>query len=132
MEYLTPQQIMFIHYRLIEETGGSHGVRDLGALQAAAARPQATFDRNDLYPLLFAKAAALMESLIKNHPFVDGNKRTAITAVGVFLHSCGYLVDASQEELYRFTMEMANGGAGQEEAKEWFRTHSSQIRVKGS
>lgn len=77
---LTPQQILFIHYRLIESTGGAHGVRDIGALQAAAACPSATFDGEDLYPAPFAKAAALMESIIKNHPFVDGNKRTAITS----------------------------------------------------
>ncbi|KAF0217567.1 MAG: death on curing [Geobacteraceae bacterium] len=132
MEYLTPQQIMFIHYRLIEATGGTHGVRDLGALQAAAARPQATFDRNDLYPDLIAKAAALMESLIKNHPFVDGNKRTAVTAAGIFLRRNGFLVDASQKEIYRFTMEMAEGGAGQEEAEAWLRSHSSPIGEKGN
>lgn len=68
---LTPQQLLFIHYRLIETTGGGHGVRDLGALQAAAARPLATFDGDDLYPDIFEKAAALMESIIRNHPFVD-------------------------------------------------------------
>ena len=125
MDYLTPQQILFIHYRLIEATGGSHGVRDLGALQAAVARPQSTFDRNDLYPDLFAKAAALMESLIKNHPFVDGNKRTSITAAAVFLRRNGFLMAASQKEIYRFTMEMAESRAGLEEAETWLRTHSS-------
>ena len=119
MNYLTSQQILFIHYRLIETTGGSHGVRDLGALQAAAARPQASFGGEDLYPDLFAKAAAIMESLIKNHPFVDGNKRTAITATGIFLRRNGRLIEASQEELYSFTMAMAAGGAGFGEAKEW-------------
>ncbi|HEY6873117.1 MAG TPA: type II toxin-antitoxin system death-on-curing family toxin [Geobacteraceae bacterium] len=124
MDYLMPQQILFIHYRLIEATGGSHGIRDLGALQADVARPQATFDRNDLYPGLFAKAAALMESLIKNHPFVDGNKRTAITAAAVFLRRNGFLVDATQTEIYRFTMKMAEGVAGQKEAEAWLRTHS--------
>lgn len=127
MDYLTPQQILFIHYRLIEATGGSHGVRDLGALQPAVARPQATFDRNDLYPELFAKAAALMESLIKNHPFVDGNKRTSITAAAVFLRRNGFLVAASQKEIYRFTMEMAESSAGLEEAETWLRTHSSSV-----
>ena len=119
MNYLTSQQILFIHYRLIETTGGSHGVRDLGALQAAAARPQASFGGDDLYPDLFAKAAAIMESLIKNHHFVDGNKRTAITATGIFLRRNGWLIEASQEELYRFTMAMAAGGARFGEAKEW-------------
>lgn len=131
MEYLTPQQIMFIHYRLIETTGGPHGIRDLGALQAATARPGATFDRKDLYPDFFTKAATLMESLIKNHPFIDGNKRTAITAAGVFLRRNGLLVDASQEEVYRFIMEMAEGRAGHEAAEGWLRAHSRPIGEKG-
>ena len=127
MNYLTPQQILFIHYRLIETTGGSHGVRDLGALQAAAARPQATFGEEELYPDLRAKAAALMESLIKNHPFVDGNKRTAITATGVFLRRNGLVIRTSQEELYHFTMSMAAGGAGFEDAREWIAAKAQPV-----
>jgi len=124
MEYLTPQQLLFIHYRLIETTGGSHGIRDLGALQAAAARPQATFAGDDLYPDLFGKAAALMESVIKNHSFVDGNKRTAITAAGIFLHRNGCRLDASLDDLYRFTMAMATGSGGVKEDEAWFRAHA--------
>lgn len=124
MDYLTPQQVLFIHYRLIETTGGSHGVRDLGALQAAAARPRATFEGDALYPDLFAKAAALMESIIKNHPFVDGNKRTAITAAGVFLQRNGSHLEATHDELYRFTMAMAEGRAKVKDAEEWFRAHA--------
>ncbi len=123
MDCLTPQQILFIHYRLIETTGGSHGMRDLGALQAAAARPRASFGGDELYPDLFAKAAALMESLIKSHPFVDGNKRTAITAAGIFLQRNGWRLEASQDDLYRFTMAMATGREGVKDAEEWFRIH---------
>ena len=71
MEYLTPEQILFLHARLIEETGGGEGVRDVGLLLSAIARPQASFDDKDLYPDIFSKAAALMDSLIRNHPFLD-------------------------------------------------------------
>lgn len=124
MPSLTPQQLLFIHYRLIETTGGSHGVRDLGALQAAASRPLATFGGEDLYPDPFAKAAALMESLIRNHPFVDGNKRTAITAAGILLRRSGHLLETSQTELFRFTMAMATGRATFEDALPWLRLHS--------
>ena len=124
MDSLTPQQLLFIHYRLIETTGGAHGVRDLGALQAAAARPLATFAGDDLYPDLFGKAAALMESLIGNHPFVDGNKRTAIAAAGILLRRNGYQLEPSQEELYRFTMAMAAGMAKAGDAEEWLRLHA--------
>jgi death-on-curing protein len=124
MDFLTPQQLMFVHYRLIETTGGSHGVRDLGALQAAAARPHATFGGDDLYPDLFAKAAALMESVIRNHPFVDGNKRTAIAAAGIFLRRNGYLIETSQDELYQFTMAMATGSYAVKDAEEWLRINA--------
>jgi death-on-curing protein len=83
--YLTIPQILFLHARLIEETGGSQGLRDLGLLEAASARPQATFGGEELHPDLFEKAAALMDSLINNHPFIDGNKRTGIATAGIFL-----------------------------------------------
>ncbi len=77
--YLTAEQILFRHARLIDTTGGEHGLRDLGLLQSTAARPQATFDSKELYPDLFQKAAALMGSLAQNHPFIDGNKRTKLS-----------------------------------------------------
>ncbi len=128
MDSLTPQQLLFIHYRLIEATGGAHGVRDLGALQAAAARPDATFDGDDLYPDIFAKAAALMESIITNHPFVDGNKRTAITAAGIFLARHGSPIETSHDELYRFTMAMATGKAKAKDAEDWLRRHTRRTR----
>jgi death-on-curing protein len=123
-EYLTPQQILFIHYRLIEATGGSHGIRDIGALQSAAARPQATFGGDELYPDLFAKAGALFESLVSNHPFIDGNKRTAVGAAALFLRRNGFLLETSQDALYSFTMMMATGEAGALEAAEWLRERS--------
>ena len=63
MKILTPEQVLFIHSRLVGETGGSHGVRDLGLLESTVARPKATFDGKELYPNLFTKAAALMDSL---------------------------------------------------------------------
>jgi len=131
MKYLTPQQILFLHYRLIEATGGSHGVRDLGALQAAAARPPATFGGDDLYPDPFAKAAALMESIIKKHPFIDGNKRTAISAAGLFLRRVGFRMETSQEELYRFTMAPAIGTSAVKDAEIWLRAHTVCAELPG-
>jgi len=124
MDWLTPQQVLFIHHRLITATGGTHGVRDLGALQAAVARPQATFEGADLYPDLFAKAAALFESLIRNHPFIDGNKRTAVSAASLLLRRSGFVLAASPEELYVFTMAMATGEVGQAEARVWLVAHA--------
>lgn len=97
--YLTPQQVLFIHARLIETTGGAHGLRDLGLLQSAVARPQTTFDG-----ALWHKAAALLEPLAQNHPFVDGNKRTAITATAMFLRQNGYALQTTNEALEAFMM----------------------------
>ncbi|MGH7235330.1 MAG: type II toxin-antitoxin system death-on-curing family toxin, partial [Nitrospiraceae bacterium] len=78
MIYLTAEQVLFLHDRLIEETGGEHGVRDLGALESALARPQAAFGDTQFYPDVMTKAAALMDGLTRNHPFIDGNKRASI------------------------------------------------------
>ena len=124
MRYLTAEQVLFIHARLIAETGGEHGVRDLGLLLSAVARPQASFDQADLYPEVFTKAAALLESLIGNHPFVDGNKRTGISAAGLFLRQNGCRLRASNQELEAFTLRVAQGGVSQEDAAVWFRTNA--------
>ena len=124
MPALTPAQVLFLHHRLIATTGGSHGIRGLGALQAAVARPQATFDGVELYPELLAKAAALFESLIRNHPFIDGNKRTAVAAAALLLRRNGYRLEAGQEDVHDFTMRMATGAAGQGEARQWLATHA--------
>ena len=77
MIYLSAEQVLFLHDRLIEETGGEHGVRDLGGLESALARPQAAFGDTEFYPDIFTKAAVLMDGLTRNHAFIDGNKRSA-------------------------------------------------------
>ena len=124
MRYLTAEQVLFIHARLIAETGGMHGVRDVGLLRSAVERPRATFGGKDLYRDLFHKAAALMESLIGNHPFLDGNKRTAISATGIFLMLNGYELTASQKELEAFTMDMALKKIAVRAAAAWFQRHA--------
>jgi death-on-curing protein len=121
MNYLTPEQVLFIHSRLAAETGGSHGVRDLGLLESAVARPPATFDGKEPYPDLFTKAAALMDSLINNHPFVDGNKRTGITAAGLFLRINEWKLIATSEELETCTLRVATVGMKVAELALWLR-----------
>ena len=129
MRYLTAEQVLFIHARLIAETGGLHGVRDVGLLRSSVERPRATFDGKELYRAPVSKAAALMESLIGNHPFLDGNKRTAITAAGIFLKLNGYDLTASQKELESFTLEMAIKKKNAQVAAAWFRDHSVRRRM---
>lgn len=121
--YLTVEQVLFIHMRLITETGGSLGLRDLALLESAVARPQATFGGEDLYSDLFTKAAALLDSLIRNHPFVDGNKRVGITAAGLFLRRNGQRLTASNAELEPFTLQAARSELTVEQIAAWLRSH---------
>lgn len=125
MQYLSAEQVLFIHARLIAETGGEHGVRDIGLLQSAIARPRATFDKEDLYKDIAHKAAALLESLINNHPFIDGNKRTGITAAMLFLKINGFAFSISNEELMSFTLSVANGGQNIDTISQWILDHQT-------
>ena len=122
--YLTAEQVLFVHYRLVSETGGEYGVRDLGLLESAIARPQATFDKQELYPDMFEKAATLMESLINNHPFVDGNQRTGIACAVLFLKQNGISFSAKNAELEKFTLRVASSNVGRSEIAEWLKKHS--------
>jgi death-on-curing protein len=126
VKYLSPEQVLFIHSRLIDTTGGGHGIPDIGLFQSAVARSQATFEGKDLCPDVFRKAAALMESLAGNHPFVDGNKRTAIAAAAVFLGMTGYGLDTTQEELERFTLSVAVGKVRFDDITAWFKANSKR------
>ena len=98
MKFLRLNEALYLHRRIIEETGGSGGLRDLGALESALAQPQMTFGGEDLYPSLAEKASALCFSLIQNHPFVDGNKRAGHAATATFLELNGYWLQAEVED----------------------------------
>ncbi|HSQ17225.1 MAG TPA: type II toxin-antitoxin system death-on-curing family toxin [Anaerolineales bacterium] len=124
MKYLTPEQVLFIHARLVAETGGMHGVRDLGLLESAVARPQATFDGQELYPTLFLKAAALLDSLVNNHPFIDGNKRTGIAAAALLLRINGYRLTTANPELESFTLQVATHHLALPEISTWLEQYA--------
>ena len=121
--YLSPEQVLFLHNRLIQETGGAHGIRDLSMLLSALGRPQASFGGNDLYAEIFSKGAALLDSLVRNHPFVDGNKRTAITATTLFLSLNGYFLIVENDEMVRFTLLCAQSGVELEEIAAWLQRY---------
>ncbi len=93
-EYVTTADALFFHEELIERYGGSHGIRDLGALESALHRPQTGY-----YETIVQEAAALLESLVQSHPFVDGNKRTAFAVVDVFLRINGQTVRADSQSI---------------------------------
>ena len=85
---ISASEVEIIHNILIDKFGGAKGIRDLGLLESALARPFATFDEIDLYNNPVEKAAAIMESIVINHPFIDGNKRTAYTLMRLIISYC--------------------------------------------
>lgn len=119
--YLSLTQILELHRVLLRTFGGSEGLRDRGGLASAAARPAATFGGEDLYPDLAAKAAALMHSLLLNHPFVDGNKRVGAAAAELFLRVNGSELGAGDDELEAITVSTATGEVEAEALAIWFR-----------
>lgn len=125
MKYLYPARILYLHKRVIEVSGGAHGVRDENLLESAAYRPQATFAGSDLYPDPFSKAAALGHSLIKNRPFLDGNKRTGLEAVRLFLRMNGVDLEATEDERFQFALRIAEDKEFDEPAiAEWLKAHA--------
>jgi death on curing protein len=100
-EYVTTADALFFHRQLIGRYGGAPGVRDVGALESALQRPQTGY-----YDTVVEEAAALLESLVQNHSFVDGNKRVAFAVVDVFLRINGYSIVAPSKGIYRQLMEL--------------------------
>lgn len=126
MKYLGYRQALWLYRRIVEETGGSAGIRDDGLLQSALARPRTTFGGQELYPTLFEKAAALAESLVRNHPFVDGNKRMGLACMRVMLKINGFQVIASQDEKVRLIGQIALKELSVEDVAEWLAKHTQR------
>lgn len=123
MRYLTLGEVVDLHRRLLEATGGALGIRDLGALDSAIAQPKATFGGGDLYPTLVEKAAALCFSLVQNHPFVDGNKRVGHAAMESFLVLHGSEIDAPVNDQERLMLDLAAGRIDRAQLTDWLRHH---------
>ena len=126
MRYLTIDEIFAIHDRAIREYGGSPELLDLGRLEATLAVPRQTMFGEELYLDIFSKAAILFYLLIKNHPFVDGNKRTAFLALMRFLNINGYTLNATNDELYQFTIDVASSVSTKEEVEMWIKDKTEQ------
>lgn len=121
---LTTKQVIFLHSSLIEATGGTDGVRDMGLLESALEAPFQTFGGKDLYPALIQKAARLGHSLISNHPFVDGNKRIGIHTMLVFLAANGVEIECTQKELIDVGLSLADGTMNAEKLLIWLSSHN--------
>ena len=103
------KEVLSIHERLIQEFGGASGLKDIGLLESAISRPYQTFDGNELYDSVEEKASAILESILINHPFVDGNKRTGYTLYRLLLLSANVDIDATEDERYDFVISVAEG-----------------------
>jgi death-on-curing protein len=115
--------VLNIHNILIDKFGGGKGVRDIGALESAINRPFATFENIDLYPYPAEKAAAILESILVNHPFIDGNKRTAYVMMRLVLLDNGLDIAASHDEKYKMVISASKGDIRFDEIKSWIQTH---------
>ncbi len=125
MKRLSKEQILMLHTQLIEETGGSDGVRDYNLLESALETPFQSFEGIELYPTIQAKAARLGYGLIKNHSMVDGNKRIGTHAMLVFLALNGIELTYTQKELYETILDVAAGELGYEDLLEWVLQHQT-------
>jgi len=128
MRYLTLKETLELHSRIIEQSGGSSGVRDFGLLESAVAQPLMTFDAVDLYPTIVEKAAALCFSFVSNHPFTDGNKRIGHAAMETFLLLNGYEIKALVDEQEKLILSLAAGEYERGDLVEWLRGHIVQVK----
>ena len=120
---LTEQQVLSIHEMMIKATGGSGGVRDMSLLQSAVNAPFQAFGGKEVYPSLLSKASAMCRSVISNHPFVDGNKRTGIHVMLIFLEVNGVQSDYTQKELVDLGVGIAAGNFDVNDILNWLSEH---------
>ena len=121
VRYLSLVEVLELHRRIVERTGGATGLRDLGALQTALAQPRASYGGEALYPSVEQQAAALGYSLVLNHPFVDGNKRVGHAAMAVFLALNGRELTSDIDEAERMMLNLAAGALTREQLVAWVR-----------
>jgi death-on-curing protein len=125
--YLSADQIYFIHARAIEKFGGFHGTRDCGLVESAAARPGMTFLGQDLYQGITVKAAVLCHSLCINHPFIDGNKRTAFACMDIFLQMNGLIITADDDEAEETMLKLISGKIDEKGLSNWLASNTAEL-----
>lgn len=125
MKYLTQEQVMKLHQVLIETSGGSLGIRDEGMLDSALKTPLQTFDKRELFPTILDKATRLAFGLIKNHPFIDGNKRIGTHAMLIFLALNNIMLSYKDEELIDIIFKVASDRAGENDLYNWIENHQA-------
>ena len=122
---ISEKEVLEIHSILIERFGGSNGIRDSELLNSALYRPFQTFDGQELYPTPIDKAAAILESIVKNNPFIDGNKRTGYVLARLLLMNEQVDIAANEEKKYLLLISVSTGELSFDQIKEWLEKHSS-------
>jgi len=128
--FLTKTQALFLHQDLVEEFGGSHGLRDEGLLESALEMPQAGFGGEYFHKTLFEMAAAYLFHLVKNHPFIDGNKRIGLACADVFLSMNDIDLTITEDEAYEFTLRVASESVEKEEIALFFQNNSKSAEAE--
>ncbi len=124
MHYLTLEQILLIHSMMIDETGGLHGIRDREALLSIHKAPEQAAFGQELYRTVFDKAAVYVREIIMRHPFLDGNKRTGMTAGAIFLEENGFVFVAKRGEIEKFALELVQDHLAIPMIAAWLKRHS--------
>lgn len=123
MKIITKKQVLLLHEHLLRETGGAAGLRDEGLLDSAVSAPFQSFDGTELFPTVIEKAARLCFGLVKNHAFIDGNKRIGAHSMLVFLAINDTELTYTQEELTNIILGVASGKIDYEDLLSWIKTH---------
>ncbi|MEK7499933.1 MAG: type II toxin-antitoxin system death-on-curing family toxin, partial [Patescibacteria group bacterium] len=117
-----------LHHKIIEDFGGSHGVRDENRLKSVAEAPKQQVFGAEQYPTVFEKSAVYIRNIIADHPFVDGNKRTAVTVSGIFLTRNGYSLTCTPKELEDFAVQVVVDHLDVATIAAWLKSHSTKMR----
>lgn len=127
IQYLSEAEIIAINLKMVSKYGGLHGVRDIHMLRLAIGRPQMSVAFQDAYKTIFDKAAAMFHSIINNHPFLDGNKRTSLFSAILFLKYNRWTVESTRKEAVKFTGKAHNEDYSVEQISKWLKEHSVKI-----
>jgi len=125
---IPPKEVEFLNQILIDKFGGTRGIRDKGALESALARPFQTFEGQDLYPTVLDNASSLIESILINHPFLDGNKRLGYALLRLYLLKNNLDILASQDNKYEFVIGVASGLLKHPEILSWLKANTKTTK----
>lgn len=126
MKYLSLEEILRLHFQIIQDFGGSHGVRDEGRLESLVAAPKQEVFGVEQYPDIYSKAAVYMRNVIGDHPFIDGNKRTAVIIAGIFMVRNGIKLTSKQKDLENFAVKIATDHLSVVEIAKWLEQNTTK------